>query len=307
MHETDPRPATMRAIRLEAEGGPEALTLRDIDAPQVGGSDALVRVRAAAITRDELEWPVDRLPATPSYELSGTVVAVGDGVDAVAPGQDVFALTSFDRDGVAAELAAVPASLLAPKPRTLDHVESAAIPMTALSAWQAMFVHGRLQRGHRVLVTGAGGGVGHVAVQLARQRGAYVVGTASSASLDVAKSAGADELVGPADVFEPGLEPVDLVVDTVGGDLLARAPELVREGGRIVTIAEEPPDGVEAVYFVVEPDGDQLEEVGRLTDAGELRPAIDSVFPLADARAAFERSMSAGKRGKVVLRVGDDA
>jgi NADPH:quinone reductase-like Zn-dependent oxidoreductase len=307
MTESDREPTKMRAVRLESAGGPEVLALREIDAPQLSEGDALVRVHAAAITRGELEWPVDRLPAIPSYELSGTVVAVADGVAGVAVGQDVFALTSFDRDGVAAELAAVSASLLAPKPRTLDHVESAAIPMTALSAWQAMFVHGELRQGQRVLVTGAGGGVGHVAVQLARQRAAYVIGTASAASLDVAKTAGADDVLEPAAVFEAGFEPVDLVVDTAGGELLARAPGLVRPGGRIVTIAEEPPSGVDAVYFVVEPDGDQLAEVGRLADAGELRPAIDSVFPLDDARAAFERSMRPGKRGKVVLRVGDDA
>ncbi len=303
----DPTLTTMRAIRLGTAGGPQALILTQIEVPRLGDGEALVRVHAAAITRDELEWPVDRLPATPSYELSGTVEAVAPGVKDVSVGQDVFALTSFDRDGVAADLAAVPAGLLAPKPASLDHLESAAIPMGALTAWQSLFVHGALEAGQRVLVTGAAGGVGNLAVQLARHRGAHVIATASATGADIAKSSGADEVLDPAQVLEAGLEPVDLVFDTAGGDLLANAPAMVREGGRIVTVAEEPPDGVDAVYFVVEPDREQLVEIGRLAEAGELRPAIDSVFPLAEGRAAFERSMSPGKRGKVVLQVTADA
>ena len=137
--------------------------------PQAG--EALVEVYAAAITKDELDWPAERLPAIPSYELSGVVTAVASGVDTIEPGDAVYALTSFDHDGVAADYAAVPADVLAPKPRTLDHVESAAVPLAALSAWQALFDHGRLEKGQRVLITGAAGGVGHFATQLSQRRG----------------------------------------------------------------------------------------------------------------------------------------
>ena len=210
-------------------------------------------MQAAAITRDELEWPVDRLPAVPSYELSGVIVDTNE---------EVFALTPFDRDGVAAEYACVPSAVLAPKPARVTHVEAAALPMGGLSAWQGLFVHGHLQAGERVLVSGASGGVGHLAVQLARQAGAEVV----------------DE--GPA----------ELVFDTVGGDL--------PEGDRVVTIAAESPG---ATYFVVEPDREQLVELARLADAGELVPAIDSTFPLENGPEAFERVAAHGKRGKVVL------
>ena len=147
--------------------------------PGAGPREALVRVHAAAITRDELEWPLDRLPAIPSYELSGVVAALGPVVGDVAVGDAVYALTAFDRDGVAAEYAAVPAALLAPKPRRLDHVESAAVPLAALSAWQGLFEHGGLEAGERVLIHGATGGVGHFATQLARRRGAYVTATTS--------------------------------------------------------------------------------------------------------------------------------
>jgi len=242
------------AVRLHDDG----LKVEEIETPSPGPGEVLVRVHAAAITRDELEWPVDRLPATPSHELSGVVVDGGD---------EVYALTPFDRDGVAAEYAVVPADVLAPKPARLSHVEAAALPMGGLTAWQALFVHGRLARGERVLVTGASGGVGHIAVQLARHAGAEIVES----------------------------DPADLVFDTRGGE--------VSSGERVVTIAEEMPG---ATYFVVEPDHGQLLELGTLVDAGELRTEVDSVFPLAEAAAAFERVAGRGKHGKVVLEVGTE-
>jgi NADPH:quinone reductase-like Zn-dependent oxidoreductase len=300
-------PATMRAVRLHSAGGPGALVPEQVGTPRLREGEALVRVHAAAVTRDELEWPTDRLPAIPSYELSGVVAALAPGVGDVSIGEAVYALAPFERDGAAAEYTAVLADVLAPKPTTLDHVESAAIPLAALSAWQGLFDHGRLESGERVLEQGASGGVGHLAVQLARWHGAHVIGATSPANLDSVRTFGAHEVLDhTSDSFEEGLEPVDLVFDTVGGALLAHAPALVREGGRIVSIAEEPPEGVDAVYFVVQPNPHQLIELARLVDAGELRPALDSVFPLSDARAAFERSLTAGKRGKVVLRVVDE-
>jgi NADPH:quinone reductase-like Zn-dependent oxidoreductase len=300
---------TMWAIRLHAAGGPSELVLERIETPHPQAGEALVRVHAAAITRDELEWPVDRLPATPSYELSGTVAALAPGVDTLTVGEPVWALTGFDRDGAAAEYIVVPAALLAPKPRTLDHDASAAVPLAALSAWQGLFDHGGLKEGERVLIHGAAGGVGHFATQLARLRGAYVIGTASAASAGSAKTFGAHEVLDPANVpFEESVKAVDLVFDTVGGELLERSPAVLGPGGRLVSVAEEPPETlpdqkIGSTYFVVEPNREQLVELARMIDAGDLRPAIDSVFPLSDARAAFERSLASGKRGKVILRV----
>lgn len=253
----------MRAVRLHDDG----LTLEELDLPQPRGGEALVRVHAAALTRDELTWPVERLPAIPSYELSGVVVGVGPDVADVHEGDEVFALTPFDRDGVAAEYAVVPADVLAPKPRSLTHVESAALTMTGLSAWQGLFDHGALRDSERVRVLGANGGVGHLAVQLA----------------------------GDALAEADGLP--DLVFDTVGGDALKAA---VGSASRIVSIAEEA-DGV--TYFVVEPNRNQLVELARRADAGELKPTIDSTFTLDEASAAFARLSERGKRGKVVLVV----
>jgi NADPH:quinone reductase-like Zn-dependent oxidoreductase len=296
----------MRAVRLIGPGGPQDVVVEEIDRSVPAVGEALVRVHAAAITRDELEWPVDRLPAIPSYELSGAVEAVGPGVDRLTESDEVFALTPFDRDGVAAEYSAVPADVLAPKPETIDHVESAAIPMGALTAWQGLFVHGQLEQGERVLVLGAAGGVGHLAVQLARSRRAHVAGTASSSGVDIVRSSGAEEVIDrTTERFEDAIQPVDLVFDTAGGELLRRSRAVLRPGGRIVTVAESPPEGIDAIYFVVEPDRDLLLGISRLVDRDELRPTIDRVYELGDAQAAFERSMEAGKRGKVVLRVGD--
>ena len=267
----------MKAVRLHPPGGTGGLAVEEVAVPDPDGGEVLVRVHAAAITRHELDWPVDRLPAIPSYELSGVVERLGDSVTGLSAGDAVFALTNFDRDGVAAEFAVVPAGVLAPKPKSLGHVESAALPMGGLTAWQGLFDHGGLEPGQRVLVLGATGGVGHLAVQLARARGAEVV-------------------------EQPG-EPVDLVFDTVGGEPLVQAPALLRPGGRLVSVAEEPPPSDSASYFVVEPNHDQLVELARLADSAALVPAIDSVFPLADARAAFEHVMERGKRGKVVISV----
>jgi NADPH:quinone reductase-like Zn-dependent oxidoreductase len=291
----------MRVVRLHAPGGPEQIAVEEADRPRPGPAEALVRVHAAAITRDELEWPVDRLPAIPSYELSGVVEEVGPGVAGVAAGDEVFALTPFDRDGVAADYTTLPAELLVARPRALSHAESAAIPLPALTAWQGLFDHGRLAADERVLIHGAAGAVGGFAVQLARAAGAHVIGTASSANLGLVLELGAHEVVDAATRFEDTLEPVDVVFDTAGGERLRRSLAVLRARERLVSVAEEPPDG--GVYFVVEPNRDQLRSLARMVDAGDLRPAPVETYPLASAREAFARSLERGRRGKVVLAV----
>jgi NADPH:quinone reductase-like Zn-dependent oxidoreductase len=290
----------MKAIRLHAPGV-DGLRYETIDTPRLELGEALVEVHAAAITRGELEWPLDRLPAIPSYELSGVVAAVADDVDAVSVGDGVYALTPFDRDGVAAEYAAVPAAILAPKPTTLSDVESAAVPLPALSAWQGLFDHGRLQAGERVLVHGAVGGVGQFATQLARWRGAHVVATASPRAFEQARALGAQEVIDGRAQLSEAVGPIDLVFDTVGGELLERAAALLADSGRLVSVAGEPPG--EGTYFVVEPNREQLVELARLCDNGELRVAIDSTFALSESTAAFDRSLASGKLGKVVIEV----
>jgi NADPH:quinone reductase-like Zn-dependent oxidoreductase len=299
----------MYGVRQHPPGGPASLVYEQLEQPTPGPGDALVRVHAAAITRGELDWPADRLPATPSYEFSGVVAAVGPDVDDVEVGEAVYALNDFDREGAAAEYTSIQAEFLAPKPENLGHVESAAMPLAGLSAWQGLFVHGELREGQRVLMHGAAGGVGHLAVQLARVRGAYVIGTASAANVDAVRRLGADEVIDHSSVrFEDAVEDVDLVFDAAGGEKLERSPAVLRPGGRLVSVAAEPPRrrGMKSIYFVVEPNREQLVELARLADKGDLRPAIDEVFPLVNARRAFERSLDDQRRGKIVLRVADD-
>jgi len=302
-------PATMTAVRLLTDAGADGISVDEVDVPAPGPGEALVAVHAAALTRDELTWPVDRLPAVPSYELSGVVAVVGDGGDPSLVGQAVVALTPFDRDGVAREYAPMPVDLLAPRPAGVDDVHAAAIPLPGLSAWQALFDHGGLDKGNRVLVLGAAGGVGQLAVQLAALHGAHVIATASARSRELALELGAAEVLDASAEAVDGIEPVDLVMDTVGGELVARASVRIRPGGRLVSVATEPPapadPSVTAVFFVVEPRAEQLAELVRLAAGGQLRAAVDSTFPLGAARAAFERVQEPGKHGKVVLAVRD--
>jgi NADPH:quinone reductase-like Zn-dependent oxidoreductase len=302
--------AQMSAVRLHALGDPAALRLEQIPTPRPGSVEVLVRVHAAAITRDELEWPEDRLPAVPCYELSGVVAATGPGVEHTRIGDEVYALSWFDRDGAAADYALVPEDAVAAKPRTLDHVHSAALPLAGLSAWQGLFDHGRLQPGQRVLIHGGAGSVGALAVQLARARGAHVIATASPPNIDAARKLGADVIDHTSARFEEPADQVDLVFDTVGGERLERSPAVIKHGGRLISIATEPPRaadarGITARYFVVEPNPAQLAELAKLADSGQLEIQIDRSYPLADATQAFKRSLDREGRGKVVLQIAE--
>jgi NADPH:quinone reductase-like Zn-dependent oxidoreductase len=303
-------PDRMQAVRLHLAGGPVGLKNEEIDTPRPGAAEVLVRVHAAAITRDELDWPVNRLPAIPSYEFSGVVAEFGNAADAFTIGQAVYALSPFDRDGAAAEYVAVPVQCLAPKPTNLSHVEAASIPLAALTAWQGLLEHGQLVKGQRVVIHGATGGVGNFAVQLARLHGAYVIGTVSSGNVELARTMGLDQVIDYTRTpFEKAVGEVDLVFDTAGGQRLERSAAVVRRGGRLVSVATEPSQeqaaerGITAIYFVVKPNGDELAQITKLVEDGSLTPMLDQVFPLAQARQAFARSLSHHAPGKIVLQV----
>lgn len=304
-----PIPSTMMALRLHPPGGVDGIRYETIPMPTLGEDDVLVRVHAAAITRDELNWPVDRLPATPSYELSGTVV--DDPSHVLEPGQEVYGLTDFGRDGVAAEFAAVSRTELSPKPHSLSHVEAAAMPLPALSAMQGLFDHGRLAEKERVLIHGGGGGVGSYAVQLAKWRGAHVIATASSNRVDTARSLGADEVIDHTTSDFTTIDPVDLVFDTGGGERLERSLQVLEPGGRLVSVAETPPAalcekaGVDCDFFVVAPSPDQLATLTRLADAGQIQTVVDESFPLSEAPRVFQRLQQHRGSGKLVFNLID--
>jgi len=296
-------PSTMPALRVHELGDPAAVREERLPTPSPADGELLIRVHAAAITRDELEWPEGRLPATPSYEFSGEVVALGASASDFAAGDAVYGMALFDRDGAASEYFAAPESVFARKPANVDDAAAATVPLPALSAWQALFDHGLLESGQRVLVHGATGAVGHFAVQLARRAGARVIATASSANLDAARGLGADEVIDRATPYESSLEPVDLVFDAAGGDAAERSAALVRPGGRLVSIISEPAQasGITSIFFIVEPNRDQLDQITELIELGGLRLMPHQEFPLDQARAAFEASLDRGHRGKVVF------
>jgi NADPH:quinone reductase-like Zn-dependent oxidoreductase len=273
----------------------------------------VVRVHAASFTPDELSWPVtwvgrggrDRTPVVPAHEVSGVVTEVGYGTTGLRAGDRVYGLTDRHRDGAAAEYLAAEARDLAVLPDSVSHVDAAALAMPGLTAWQALFTHGGLTAGRTVVVHGAAGGVGALAVQLARDAGAHVVGTGRAAHEEAVLAAGAHAFVDLGRRWPE--EPADLVFDTIGGDVLARSPALVRRGGVLVSISAPPPPvpGGRAVYFIVEPDRAQLAELADRVRTGRLRPLVGAVYPLADAGKAF-RAKEEGVPGKVVLAVRDE-
>lgn len=311
----------MKAVRLHRRGGPEQLTYEDAPKPAAGPGDALVRVHACAITPTELSWGttyttrdgVERLPTIPGHELSGVVEAVSQDVGAPRVGDSVYALTDFWRDGAAADYVAVRAADLAPKPKKLSHTQAAAVPLSALTAWQALFDHAGLTRGQRVLIHAAAGGVGTYAVQLAKGRGAHVIGTARAANERFLRDLGADEVIDYSAVrFEDRVKDVDIVLDSVGGDTLERSWKVLRKGGVLVTIADSVPAdkaaayGVRGVEFIVEPSRAQLMEIARLIETGALHVIVEATFPLPAVREAFVRGLEGHNRGKVVLSVVGD-
>jgi NADPH:quinone reductase-like Zn-dependent oxidoreductase len=293
----------MRTLRVHELGDPGQVRVETVPTPAPAEGEVLIRVRAAAITRDELTWPEGRLPATPSYEVSGEVVGLGGSASEFAIGDAVYGMALFDRDGAASEYFAAPERVFARKPANIDDTTSATVPLPALSAWQALFDHGLLESGQRVLVHGATGAVGQFAVQFARRAGAQVIATASAENLEAAREVGADEVVDRATAYETSLAPVDLVFDAAGGDAAERSVGVVRPGGRLVSIISEPAEspGITSLFFIVEPNKEELDQITELIEAGGLRLMSHDEFSFAQAAAAFEASLDRTHRGKVVF------
>jgi NADPH:quinone reductase-like Zn-dependent oxidoreductase len=233
------------------------------------------------------------------------VVALGYGAAGVSVGDEVYGLIDGYRDGWAAECVTIEARSLAPKPTTVDFVEAAAIPQAGLTSWQALFDHGRLESGQTAVILGAGGGVGAMAVQLARWAGAHVVGTGRANARQRVLEAGADDFVDVERVgWEAAVGQVDLVYDTIGGDVLAHSPAIVKPGGALVSIMAPPETDrtdIRAMHFVRDPSGVQLRDIARLVDEGTLRSDVGAVYPLEETRQAFMAKSIEHIPGKVVL------
>jgi NADPH:quinone reductase-like Zn-dependent oxidoreductase len=302
----------MKSLRLYGPRGAPKLVYEEAPAPRPAKGEVLVRVHAAGVTNTELTWvptwtkpsgePRD-LPVTPGHEFSGEVAALGTGVTDVAVGDLVYGLNDWYRDGAQAEYCVARVVDIALKPASVNHIDVAATPISALTAWQGLFDRCRLTAGQHVLIHGAAGGVGVFAVQLARWRGARVTGTASAANLEFVRSLGADDVIDYAAMrFEDVVGKVDVVFDGVGGETLRRSWDVLKPGGQLVTIVagDLPADArTRAAFFIVEPSKPQLEEISRLIDGGAIRPIVGRAFPLADGEQAYRYK---APHGKVVLR-----
>ncbi|MFF2522974.1 NADP-dependent oxidoreductase [Streptomyces liangshanensis] len=303
----------MQAITVhDRAAGASGLALAELPYPHAAENDVVVRVHAAGFTRGELSWPAtwtdragrDRTPSVPGHELSGVVAELGYGTTGLTVGQRVFGLADWTRDGSLAEYAAVEARNLAPLPADIDHTVAAALPISGLTAWQGLFDHGRLTTGQTVLIHGAAGGVGSVAVQLAREVGARVIATGRSADRATALGLGADVFVDLERDRLEDTEEVDVLFDVIGGEILDRSAALVRPGGTLVTAAAPPtvrPENGRAVFFVVEPDRLVLADLARRVREGRLKPTINEVRPLAEAPVAFAPGRP--RPGRTIIRV----
>jgi NADPH:quinone reductase-like Zn-dependent oxidoreductase len=303
----------MKAIVVtDQSAGTAGVKLVERREPQAAINDVVVQVYASSFTGDELSWPStwtdradrDRTPSIPGHELAGVVTALGYGTTGLSVGQRVFGLTDWYRDGTLAEYVAVEARNLAPLPGDVDFTEGAALVMPGLTAWQGLFDHGRLRAGQTVLVHGAAGIVGSMASQLAREAGAYVIGTGRAAHRQTALDFGAQEFVDlDSDALED-LGGVELVFDVLGGDIAMRSAGAIRTGGTFVTVTgptEARPGNGLTIDFVVEPDRAQLVEIVKRFREGRLRTNIGKITTLDDAVSAFNPSNRV--TGKTIIRV----
>ena len=309
---------TMKAIRVHQYGGPEVLRYEEAPRPEPGPGEVLVRIRAAGV--NPVDWQVReghrrealayRMPFVPGWDVSGVVEATGPNVTLLTEGDEVYGYPSVVRNGAYAEYAVVPEAELALKPRSIDHVLAASVPIAALTAWQGLFDAGGLRTEQKVLIHGGAGGVGSFAVQLARWKGAFIVATASGRNQEFLRNLGADLTIDYEKTrFDRLVCDADVVFDTIGGDTLKRSWKVLKKGGVLVSTVEEPSaetaaaHGVRAALVSTRADTAQLDEIAKLVDAGMVRPIVEAVFPLNEARRAQELSQTGHARGKIVLQV----
>jgi NADPH:quinone reductase-like Zn-dependent oxidoreductase len=311
----------MKAVRIHNYGGPEVLKYEDATRPEPKADEVLIRVHAAGV--NPVDWKIREghlkdflnhsLPLIIGWDVSGVIEQVGRGPAAAGrfkAGDEVFSEVELSRDGAYAEYVLVRESDAALKPKSLHHVHAASVPIAALTSWQALFDTAHLQPGQRVLIHAGSGGVGHFAVQLAKWKGAHVIATASTKNQELLAEIGVDE---PVDYtkqrFEDVAHDVDVVLDTIGGETQERSFEVLNKGGTLVSLVQPPSQekaqaqGVRALDIAGHPDGALLGKIAKLIDAGKIKPRIDRILPLSEARRAHELSQGGHVRGKIVLRV----
>jgi NADPH:quinone reductase-like Zn-dependent oxidoreductase len=308
----------MKAVCIYSYGGPGVLVYNDAPVPRPQKGEVLVRVHAAGI--NPVDWKIREghlkemlhhtLPLVLGWDMSGVVEVVGSGVIRMKVGDEVFSHPDISRDGAYAEFIVIKESEVALKPKSIDYIHAAALPLAGLTAWQTLFDAGGLKAGQRVLIHAAAGGVGHLAVQLAKEKGAQVIGTASARNHDFLRKLGAEQIIDYKTVrFEEAVQPVDVVIDTMGGEIQERSWKVLKRGGVLVSIVSPPSaeiataHGVRQAFVLTQPNAGQLAEIAKLVDADKLKAIVETIMPLSDATRAQEVSERGHTRGKIVLRV----
>ncbi len=309
---------TMKAVVIRSYGGREVLAIEEVPVPGIADNEVLIKVHAAGV--NPVDWKVRagylkemlpyEFPLTLGWDVSGTVAEAGSNVTGFSAGDEVYALADISRNGSYAEYIVVKADGVALKPDSLDHVHAASVPLAALTAWQALFDAAGLSRGQKILIHAAAGGVGSFAVQLAKWKGAHVLGTASARNREFLLGIGADEVIDYTTApFEDAAVDVDVVLDAMGGDTRERSWKTLKSGGILVSIVGPPDEekaaelGVRCAGVFVRPDARQLSEIAELIDKGQVKPVVTEVLPMAEVAKAHEMSETEHVRGKIVLEV----
>jgi NADPH:quinone reductase-like Zn-dependent oxidoreductase len=312
---------TMKAIRIHNYGGPEVLKYEDAPRPEPGEGEVLIRVYAASV--NPIDWKVreghtkdfwpHKFPLILGWDLSGVVEELGRGVSRFKIGDEVYSVPDPTRNGAYADYIVVRESELALKPNSLHHIRAAAVPLAALTAWQSLFDTAQLQPGQRVLIHAGSGGVGHFAVQLAKWKGAYVFATASTKNQDLLREVGVDKAIDYTQQrFEDVARKIDIVLDPIGGDTQERSWQVLKKGGILLSLVEPPSAdkakalGIQAAFVASHPNGAELAKIAELIDSGDLKPIVNRILPLSEARRAHELSQTGHTHGKIVLRVKEE-
>ena len=308
----------MKAIRIHEFGGPEVLKYEDAPRPEPNADEVLIKVFATSV--NPVDWKIREglrkekfptsFPLIPGWDVSGEIEEVGSDIKNFRKGDEVYSRPDPTRNGAYAEYIVVKASQINLKPKSIDHEKAAAVPLAGLTAWQGLFDHGELQPGQKVLIHAASGGVGTFAVQFAKWKGAYVIGTTSEENIDFVKQLGADEVIDyKKEKFEDKLKDVDLVFDTIGGDTQKRSLKVLKNGGRLITTLkpenqeEAKAKNIHIEGFTAQSYPEELEQIAQLIDEGKVKPVIAKVMPLEQAAEAQKLSEQGHVRGKIVLQV----
>lgn len=308
----------MKAVRIHEFGGPEVLKVEETPRPKPAADEVLIKIHATGV--NPVDWKIRKgsrkekfpsnFPLTLGWDVSGVIEEVGTNVKNFKKGDEVYSRPDTTKNGTYAEYVVVKANQVGLKPKTIDHEEAAAVPLAGLTAWQGLFDHGKLEAGQKVLIHGASGGVGSFAVQFAKWKGAYVIGTTSQKNFDLLKKLGADEVIDyKKEKFEEKVKNVDLVFDTIGGDTQKRSLLVIKKGGRLITTVkpefekEAKEKGIHLEGYMAQSYPEELNKIAQLIDEGKVEPVISKILPLEKAAEAQKLSENGHVVGKIVLQV----